>query len=148
MIINDFNSAKDYLEQAISLNPDFSDSYWFAGINYLNFNYINEGLSYINQALDRGYVPSSVEQAMSMINYAAQTKDYQTIVRLYNIVINIDPNNPQNYANLATTYALMGNKEKAIESAKKAAEFDPSYKAESDSFIQQVEQGTFKINDQ
>lgn len=145
MMANDLPGAKNYLAEAIAANPDFPDSYWFMGITLVNFNQITEGLKYINLALDKKYSLDNIDQTLMFINYAAQDKDYQTIARLYEVLITLEPKKVQYYASLATTYAAMGNKDKAIFYARIAGEIDPSYSSESEIFIQQVENGTFKL---
>jgi len=148
MLSNNFKAAEDYLNQAINLNPDFPDNYWFMGVLYTNYDKISEAMSYFNQALDKNYSLSSVEQAKMVINYAAQIKDYKIITRFYLLIIGLEPNNPEYYANLAVTYAVLGEKDQAIEYARKAADIDPSYQSELAQFIKQVEEGTFTINNQ
>ncbi len=148
MLVNDFEKTKEYLDKAIALNPDLSDSYWFMAISYFNFGEELEGLKYVNLALDKEYSISNLEQATQMAQFAAKNKDYATMARLYEVIINLDPNKAENYGNLATAYALLGDKDKAIKNARKAAELDPSYQAELDTFIKQVEAGTFKLSNE
>jgi len=146
MIRNDFEEANKYMDQAIALNPGFPDSYWFKALNYFNFGYTEQALEYVNLSLDRKYALNDINQALTIISYAANVEDYQTITRLYKLVIPLEPGNAQYYANLATTYAILGDVDNAVYYAKQAGQIDSSFKAQADLFIKQVQEGTFNLD--
>ena len=58
----------------------------------------------------------------------------------YILAIQEEPNNPQLYASLATTYATLGDYAKAKETALKAVEIDPKFKEEAEKFINSLPQ--------
>jgi len=62
-------------------------------------------------------------------------KDNQKVVSLYQDWVALPLSGAQPYAGLAAIYAQIGDKQKAKEAALKAAQIDPSYQAEAETFI-------------
>ena len=70
-----------------------------------------------------------------MINLYSKAGKYDKLVECYKKAIELEPNNAQLYASLASAYAETGDKKMAIFYAEKATELDPSFKEEAEEFI-------------
>ena len=94
-----------------------------------NINYHSE--TYLNQLSDS----------------AVYFKDYDLVKTFYSELVNIFPNNPQYYMNLALAYAYLGDNEMAIQTAKDLLKLDSQYQDSVSSFIEEVKTGKFKIQE-
>ncbi|MFZ2522095.1 MAG: O-antigen ligase family protein [Minisyncoccia bacterium] len=65
--------------------------------------------------------------------------DYQTVLTILNARLEKDPKNPQNNLLLASTYASLGQKQKAIEIIQKIINENPSFKAQGEGYIKEIE---------
>jgi len=78
-----------------------------------------------------------------MVNSAVYAEDYSYASKFNKELTELAPNNPSNWIDLALSYAYLGEKEKAVETAKKVGEFGEDYATQSDLFIQDVLAGRF-----
>ena len=129
-------------EQAIILNPKVNLGYWYAGVMYIRTGEIEKGEDYINKAFNLGYTKNMAD-IRNLITAYAETKNYPKIIELYLEAIELEPENGQHYASLATAYKENGQIDKAIETARRVGEVDPNLKAEADAWIRMIE-GLYK----
>jgi tetratricopeptide (TPR) repeat protein len=67
--------------------------------------------------------------------------DYQMLVNLWQIRVAADPTNGQNHVSLAAAYLLIKDNKDAIAEIEKAEAIDPTFKAQGDQYIQQINSG-------
>ena len=73
-----------------------------------------------------------------LVEYLIKQNDYENVIVVYDKMIKIEPDNLALLPNLATAYALSGQKEKAIETDNLLLEKDPNSKPMVDAFIQSL----------
>ena len=124
-------------KQALELNPETAESYWFLGMAYAQTGENNEeAIKYVKEAIKRGYgYQSSTSDIARLINLYKEVGDYYGIIDCYKALINSQPKNAQLYVYLAVAYKTVGDTENAIFYALKAAEIDPKFASESEAFI-------------
>jgi len=124
-------------KQALELNPQTVESYWFLGMAYAQTGENNEeAVKYVKEAIKRGYnYQSSTSDTARLINLYKEVGDYYGIIDCYKSLIDLQPRNAQLYAYLAAVYKKIGDKENAILYALKAVKIDPKFASESEAFI-------------
>ncbi|MDD4272078.1 MAG: tetratricopeptide repeat protein, partial [Patescibacteria group bacterium] len=135
--------AIETLEQALNLNPIFADTYYYLGRAYLSAGQLNQAYDYIiTQAIsDRKYIPPNSTILLAMAQEYGDKNDYEKVISIYKIILELEPKVARNYAILAAAYLQANQTDLAIQAATKAAELDPSYRAETDLFIQMIKSG-------
>jgi O-antigen ligase len=101
-----------------------------------------EGYESMNKCIDKGGVGqlSPAGFVGQLINYYYENKDNPRVLKLYERLAQLDSSNAKVWANLAKLYAEAGEKEKAVETAEKVAELDPTLKDEVDVFLRSLEE--------
>ncbi len=135
-----FEEAVKISDLAISLNPKSDESYWQKAMLYIDFGNFNTGYKLIMEAeKDYPWILSFTD-TMKMIDIEIRRENYKRVAYLYEhyAIRRFRPKNAQLHASLAATYAKIGEKEKAIEYAQKAAELDPAYADDSEIFIKSL----------
>lgn len=132
--------AIETLKYAERLNEDYYESTCMLA----RFQIIlekQEGYESMNKCIDRGGVGqlSPTGFVGQLINYYYEKKDNPRVLRLYERLSALDSSNAKVWSNLARLYADAGEKEKAVEAAKKVSELDPALKDEVDVFIRSLE---------
>lgn len=128
------------LEYAISLNEKYYDSVCTLARFYFILENNEKGFVAMDKCLDTGGsgLLSPVSYVQNLINHYAEKEDWPRIIKLYERLTGLSPSDSKVWVNLASLYARMDEKEKAIEAARKAAELDPSMKDEVDVFIRSL----------
>ena len=135
-----YNEAVEAFERALELNPEVSQSLWFLGITYLKAGKLDKSMEYVEKAIEKGYnYKSSASDITRLINLYSKAGKYDKLVECYKKAIELEPNNAQLYASLASAYAETGDKKMAIFYAEKAIELDPNLKKEAQEFINSLE---------
>jgi tetratricopeptide (TPR) repeat protein len=124
-------------KQALKLNLETAESYWFLGMAYAQIGGNNEeAIKYVKEAIRRSYnYKRNTSDTVRLINLYKEVGDYYGIIDCYKVLIDSQPNNAQLYAYLAVTYKTVGDTQNAIFYALKAAEIDPKFASESEAFI-------------
>jgi O-antigen ligase/tetratricopeptide (TPR) repeat protein len=117
------------------LNPNAS---WTLAVLYLKDGDDNKAAQYGLEALDNGISPNSSIELMHFFNYYIDKNELNTAVRFVKRAIETESQNLQLLTQLAATYAANGQTEKAIETAKKYIEKNPSEKESGQAFINQL----------
>jgi tetratricopeptide (TPR) repeat protein len=137
----DMDKAIETLKYAYGLNEDYYESVCkLAKVEIVLKK--DEGYGDMNECLDKGgaetlYPSNFVGQ---LINYYAGKNDSARVLKLYEKMAQSESNNSKILANLAQLYAQEGQKEKAVETARKAAELDPAIKDAAEEFIKKLEE--------
>lgn len=131
----------ELLELALELNPDSAESYWRLALGYKEIGDTRLALEYAAKAEElvyhgtRQYLPDLLNLIEIYIDGSA---DFQRIARTYEQAIELRPNYVPFYASLAAVYKELGEFEKAIYYAEKAAELDSSFRKEAENFIRSL----------
>jgi len=133
----DYTNALKYFQEANDLRPGLSIINWYLGMTYIEAGQSEKGLKYLE---DSG-MSLSINQLLKMVDIYVGLKDFRKVAELYEQVIKNNPDNPQFHASLAVAYAQIGRIQEAIIEARKAAELDPSFAAESQAFINAITGG-------
>jgi len=135
------DKAIEILQYAIELNKDYYDSYCYLARYHFAFQQEEQGLKAMDQCLDLGGASllSSADFIKNLINHYTNQQDWQKVIKLYQRLSQLEPNNPKVWVNLATIYSQLGDNDKAIEAAQKSAEIDPSMKDAAEEFIEKLE---------
>jgi len=77
--------------------------------------------------------------------YQKNKNDYSSkeLLKFYKELTILNPDNPEYWVNLALSYARLGEKEQAIKTAQRIAEFGGDYEKQSGLFIQDVLNGVY-----
>ncbi|MDP1709762.1 MAG: O-antigen ligase family protein, partial [Candidatus Komeilibacteria bacterium] len=117
------------MEELVAQNPVYEQPHWFLGLNLMSAGQTERGLVELEKGKNFGLGFQSNIQYL--IDVYAQERQYEKIPELYELLITREPDNYGYYANLAATYAVLGNKPKALEYIKKAVDLNPSLQAEA-----------------
>ncbi len=130
----DFNEAAKYFQKAVELNPEVGLSYWYLGIVEYEKGDIQKAIKTLDTAFEKGYNVTETDYNR-LINIYLKANDFNRIVIVYEKLIEKNPNDPQYYASLAVSYARIGQIDKAVAAARRAAEIDPAFTAEAKAFV-------------
>jgi len=128
------NEVLPYVQKAVEINDSVNISHWNYGIFAIALGQQELGQAEINKAIQLGHL-YGVRDINLLINAYGRVSNWPKIVSLYQEWIALTPGDATPYAGLAATFAQAGDKQKAKEWALKAAEVDPSFKEQADSFI-------------
>jgi|GEM_PF-6330301 len=126
------------LEQVVAEDDSINEPHWFLGLALAADKRFDEASAEIQRAISLGRSPRTKKEVLYIIDLFAKSKRYQDIVPLYKLLIDQEPKNPDWHARLAATYAEMGNSGAAIGEAQTAADLDPSFAPEAESFIRSL----------
>ncbi|NIA18398.1 MAG: hypothetical protein GWO79_00785, partial [Actinobacteria bacterium] len=134
------DKAIETLLYAVGLNEKYYDSYCNLSRYYFIGKNEEKGYEAMDKCLDLGgaVLLSPVGYVIGLVNYYTEKKDWDRVLALYKRVSQLKPNDTKVWVNLASLYAQVGEKEKAIEAAKKAGEINPAMKDEVDAFIRDL----------
>ena len=129
------------LEYAVSLNEDYYESTCQLAKIYIILEREEEGYAEMDKCLDKGGAGlfSSATFIKILVNHYADEKDSDKLIKFHIQLIRLEPNNVQAWINLSRLYVQLGEKEKAIEAAQKAAELDKSLEPSVEKFIRSLE---------
>ena len=133
--------AVEILEYAVSLNNDYYES--VCQLAKIRITHDQEGgYDDMNACIDRGGVNTLFSSGfvVRLINHYAERGDNRRVLKLYERLAALDSKNAKVFINLANLYVAAGDKEKAIETARKVSDLDPGLKDDVDSFIRGLEE--------
>jgi tetratricopeptide (TPR) repeat protein len=133
--------ALDTLNYALSLNTKYPDSYCQLARVYFYYNESDQGYKNMDGCIDYGGVTQlgTREQVIELIKHYSDQKDTVRVIRLYERLTSLQ-SEAKVWANLSNLYLQNGQKEQAINAARKAIELDASFKAAGEEFIKKIEQ--------
>lgn len=137
-----YDQAVDYLKVAFELNPDNLEMYrqYLASLVFARDNEEIKKLISSSQL----EVKLNKDLLIQLINTAIVSKNYSIIEVFANKLIEMDPNNPEYYVQLALSYAYQGKDQQAIDMAQKISQFGLQYQTQSEAFIDRIKAGEFK----
>ncbi len=164
-----YDEAIKYLERAIIESPDKQSIYAELGASYLGkgntakfFDLMKEAYETTPQSKDAKVMyavaaiytkndavlkelSAQIDQDTILndnrfLQTYASTGDYNSVVAILTARIEKDPSNVQYKLSLASTYATMGQKQKAIDIINQIIKSDPSFKDQGEEYIKQINQ--------
>lgn len=140
------DKAIETLEYAAGLNENYFETQCQLAQAYLMPKELGEkdeekGFEAMDKCLENGgsrYL-AAIYAVKRGINHYAQKQELDKVVPLYEQLVKFEPNNVDNWINMAKLYQQQGKYKKAIEAAKKARKADPSIKEDIQQFIKQME---------
>ncbi|MCX6799556.1 MAG: O-antigen ligase family protein [Candidatus Falkowbacteria bacterium] len=133
--MGDNKKAIEILRALVKADGKHAESHWFLGLALVQNKEMEAGISELESGIT--FALSNSKNVLYLIDLYANQKQFKKIAPLYEYLIKQEPDNPKYYANLAATYAVLGEKDKMKESIDKAVELDPTLKEEADKFLKQ-----------
>jgi len=116
-------------------NPDYPEPHWYYGLALMQNKKRTEGILELEKG--SGFALAMPANTRYLIDIYAGEKNYEKIIPLYENLIAREPQNAQNYASLAATYMVLGDKAKAKEYIEKAVELNPGLRDEAVNFLKE-----------
>ncbi len=135
------DKAIETLKYAAGLNEKYYDTFCNLSRYYFVFKQEDKGFEEMDKCLDMGGAEllAPTDYVKSLINYYIAKQDWPKVLKLYQRLAALESGNAEIWVRLAKVYAQVGDKEKAVEAAKKAGELDPAMKDASEQFIRGLE---------
>ncbi|MFH1552008.1 MAG: O-antigen ligase family protein, partial [bacterium] len=139
-----FDQAVVNTEKALALNNQVMESY----TNVIMILFAvdqNDKVQFYLDKMDKNNINYHREDVLErMVNSAVYANDYNWALKFNKELTEIVPDKPDYWINLALSYAYLGQREKAVETAEKIKEFGGDYAQQSELFIQDVLSGRFE----
>lgn len=131
-----FNKAIQLAKEAVELDPQVVESYKVLAIACVAGNKIEEGILALNKARESMDIYSDSSFALFVSTTYFKFGDIAKAIEVAEICVrNYYPKDVSFYTHLAALYKEAGEKEKAIETVRKAVELSPSLASEAEAFI-------------
>mgnify|MGYP001560882747 CR=1 FL=1 len=119
------------------MNPDVGISYWYLAIAELEAGRYDQGFNTVEMAKKKGHSLSENDM-LRLINFYLKINDFAKTAKIYEDLILLRPGEPQYFASLAVSYANIGEIDKAVQAAYRAAELDKNFEADAKTFIESL----------
>jgi len=139
-----FNQSIANMQKAIDLNDRVLESYLNMVMVLFTTGRNDQVQFYLDKIDEFNLNYHQQDKLQRMANSAMHAEDYQWTKEFYKELTELIPDKPEHWVNLALSYAYLGQKEKAVETAEKIKEFGEDYVQQSDLFIQDVLSGRFQ----
>ncbi|MBL7155301.1 MAG: O-antigen ligase family protein [Candidatus Portnoybacteria bacterium] len=130
-------------QKAIDLNDRVIESYVNMVMILLTVEQSEQVQFYLDKMDEMGINYHTENSLNKIASSAIYAKNYQSALDFYKELTKNFPNNSDHWLNLALSYAYLGQKEKAVETAEIVKEFGEKYIEQADLFIQEVLSGNF-----
>ncbi len=135
------DKALETLQYAYNLNPKYYDTSCQMSKVYFYYKDKEKGFEWSDKCIDDGganiLAPASFVKGL--VNHYTQQEDWNRLIKLYQRLTRLEPKNEKNWIKLAKLYEQIGDKDRAIKAAQKAAELKPSLQSYVDDFINGLE---------
>jgi O-antigen ligase/tetratricopeptide (TPR) repeat protein len=137
----DFEKA--FSEQREIIKIDYANpfNFWRMALLYRDFGDLPKAYNFARFARQNGYEFRNLPEAQWMAKYYSDLNQFKELQKTYEELIKNNLADFQTYANLATVYAKLGEREKARITALKVLELEPKAKADVDLFLQKLNLG-------
>lgn len=131
--------AVTFLQKAVDLDPQFTSSHWYLALTYKIVGKYELALSEVKEAEKLGYKwKENLTNLKQVIGIYKSLGDNANLISLYQIATELDPKDYTLWANLADTYAKLGEKEKAKMAAEKVLELKPEMASQIEEFLKEL----------
>jgi len=138
-----FNQSVINTEKALALNDRVMESYINVIMILFTVGQNDKVQIYLSQMDEISLDYHREDVLKRMVNSAIYARDYNWASKFNKELTELVPDKPDHWINLALSYAYLGQKEKAIETAEKVKEFGEDYAQQSELFIRDVIEGKF-----
>jgi len=139
-----FNESVINTEKALALNNQVVESYINVVMILFTVGQNDKVQFYLDKMDEIGLNYHRENVLKRMVNSAIYARDYNWASKLNKKLTELVPDKPEYWVNLALSYAYLGQKEKAVETAEKVKEFGEDYARQSELFIQDILAGKFE----
>ena len=140
-----FNESVVNTEKALALNDNVMESYINVIMILFTVGQNDKVQIYLDKMDEIGLNYYRENVLERMVNSAVYAKDYNWASKFNKKLTEVVPDNPDHWIDLALSYAYLGQKEKAVETAERVKEFGADYAEQSDLFIQDVVAGKYEL---
>ncbi len=130
----DYQKAFEFFKQSYDFNPNANESkiiYTVGAIYARKADVIKEMATHI--------APATVISDERFLRAYADTGDYNSVMAILNARLQKDPTNVQNRLTLASVYAKVGQKQKAISIIQAIINSQPDFKAQGEGYIKEIQ---------
>ena len=142
-LAKEYEKAKEKAKECISLREDFQACWWYKSLSHIGIQEIKEAKEAIQFANELGQSEGFLLQVTAAYHdrlEASGDRQYYThLTEIYEILVNLKPENPQYHASLAFLYGEIGEIEKAKEQAQKVIELQPREQKGAEEFLETLE---------
>lgn len=124
------------LEKVVAADEKYEEPHWFLGIALMQAGEKERAIEELEKGKNFA-INLTVNNAYYLIDVYFEQGDYEKIIPIYERLIEMNPENPQNYASLAATYIKLGDEENAVISLNKAVELQPELASEAMKFLEE-----------
>jgi len=138
-----FDQSVNNMQKAINLQNQVVESYVNMVMVLFTVGRGQEAQFYLDEMDKMNLNYYRVDVLERMANSAIHSENYEFTLKFYKELTGLNSEHPEYWINLALSYANLGEKEKAIATAKKVGEFGGDYAQQSGLFIQDVLDGKY-----
>ncbi len=113
LLEDDLAGAAEWLEKAVQMEPNFAEAHYNLGLVYGDMDRADQAVEHIQTARDLD--PDVYDYTIAMAKAYAEAEEYVNARRLFNEVVNREPENLTAINNLAVISLREGNEEEALE---------------------------------
>lgn len=132
----DPNKALDIFKQALDLEPNYVDARKTYGVGAIYAKRLDLAREILVPIYGTILVPDS-----RFINAFAAIGDFDSVAKLWQLVIKDSPNDPAPRLSLAATYLKLGQRQAAVAEIQKAIELNPGVKEQGEYYIREIQAG-------
>lgn len=141
MAKSQYQEGYELFQKAIDLEPRLGRAYWFLATAYKMTGQNTKALEQFKKADEFGYDwQHNVSDIELIAEIYRSLGDYSSLLSLYQQAVKTNPNNAELWANLAATYADLGQFQQAKEAAQKVIEINPDLAPRVEEFLRALEQ--------
>jgi tetratricopeptide (TPR) repeat protein len=138
LLTGEYQKAKQKAQTCIDLNSKLGGCYWLMGLANVYLSEFETAKENIKTAEKNGYPINSEISLLELARAYFQSKNYEEVIKIYQKLIGIKPDNPNYYLALAFTYKERGDFETAKKEALTIIELFPAYKDEINKFLEEL----------
>lgn len=137
---NNFEEASKILSYVIELNPLVPEAHWNKALVLANMEKWTESALEVDKAIDLNLAEykKTGTYLKFMVQIYTKVNNYARLVDVYSSLIELEKLDLLWYEGLATSYYNLGQKDKAVESAKKILDISPEYKAKVEELLKKL----------
>ena len=143
--LNELTKALKLLKEALDLDPkeqDIPTIYSYIGIALKDLGQYREAISVLQKAEMYDNERTDIFNLMGFCHF--KLKEHEEAIECFRKVLQLDPASAIDYANIASNYRDMGNKEKAVRYYRFALELDPSIDFAKENLMKLQEKGEMR----
>jgi tetratricopeptide (TPR) repeat protein len=135
LLTEEYQKAKESAQECINLNARLGDCWWQMALSNIYLGEEEMAKEDMEIAKEKGYQIDSEISLLELAKAYLKREKYQELIKIYQKLIAIKPENPKYYIALAVFYKETGQIEEAKKEALKILELFPEYKEEVEEFL-------------